>query len=452
MVDERARKLGLPGQITGTLWRTLRPLGAAGGLLLAVEHSETDKRRTLWLISQRRSGALVSSPLPPHACLAQVHGSGRTAKGAPFLILESLDGELLSERLRSSGTVRVPRAVEVAACLFEALAALHGAGLSHGEISSSTLFVLRGAGAKLLCAAARPGTQRARRDDVARAGAVLFETITGTLPLCDAPTWNGSVAPPAWRAPARLDQALPGIAPELAALMTELLGDDAPPAHLAAARLRRLLVRRPPPSDVNDAPTVAVRYDAPTLVGEPLDGPTLVDAPRAFEHFDGGDDWDDSDEGPTRELPKLRLEAPSSARLASRASPAPPAATAPGASQHDRRTLLIACAVGSFALAATLALAMALLMPPALAKREAPALRAAKTLSAAVPAPSTVAAPAAAPGAPVAATPATTAAPAQRSPRAALPTATRKASPLLHRDADEACVTSLRSELPAAGL
>jgi hypothetical protein len=361
-----------------------------------------------------------------------------------------LDGELLAERLRSSATLRVPHAVEVAACLFEALAALHGAGLSHGEISTSALVVVRGQGAKLLCAAARPGTQRARRDDVARAGAVLFEAITGSLPLCDAPSWNGSAAP-VWRAPARLEHALPGIAAELAALMSELLGDDAPPAHLVAARLRRLLVRRPRP-DINEAPTVAVRYDAPTLVDDALDGPTIVDAPRAIEQFD--EEADDSDEGPTRVLPQLRIEAPAFARVAPRADEAPVAKRAPA---HDRRTLLIACAVGTFALAALLALAAALLSPRTLEKREAPALRPATKamLSPAPTAPPTAAARVADTVAPalVSANPTpTVSAPVQRSPRVEPAAAPRRPVRSVRRYRDETCVTSLRSALPAPGL
>ena len=75
------------------------------------------------------------------AYVVSVHDVGTLPSGAPFLVMEYLEGSNLEEWGRERGTVSVRQAAEFALQMCEALAAAHARGVVHRDIQPKNLFV-----------------------------------------------------------------------------------------------------------------------------------------------------------------------------------------------------------------------------------------------------------------------------------------------------------------------
>src|SRR5690606_37098492 len=64
--------------------------------------------------------------------------------GAPFLVMELLDGESLAERERRLGGVPLAEVLGVAAQVLDTLGAAHAQGIIHRDIKPANLYVVRG--------------------------------------------------------------------------------------------------------------------------------------------------------------------------------------------------------------------------------------------------------------------------------------------------------------------
>lgn len=92
------------------------------------------------LCERFRREALAAAALA-HPHIAQATDYGVDPKHGPFLVMELLVGEALSERLARDGAFTPERAVFVAAQALDALAAAHDAGIVHRDIKPSNLFL-----------------------------------------------------------------------------------------------------------------------------------------------------------------------------------------------------------------------------------------------------------------------------------------------------------------------
>src|SRR5262249_50764869 len=73
--------------------------------------------------------------------VARVTDVGRLEGGAPYMVLEYLEGEDLERRVLSSGTLRIEEAVDYVLQASEALAEAHAAGIVHRDLKPSNLFL-----------------------------------------------------------------------------------------------------------------------------------------------------------------------------------------------------------------------------------------------------------------------------------------------------------------------
>jgi eukaryotic-like serine/threonine-protein kinase len=118
-------------------------LGRRVALKVLVEELAADDRATRRFVREARATARLA-----HPNVARVYDFGRDG-GAPFLVMELLEGETLAARL-ASGPLPPAEAVRVAAAVADALDAAHRRGIVHRDVKPSNVMLTRDGEVKVL--------------------------------------------------------------------------------------------------------------------------------------------------------------------------------------------------------------------------------------------------------------------------------------------------------------
>ncbi|MCC6995977.1 MAG: protein kinase [Deltaproteobacteria bacterium] len=204
-----------------------------------------------------------------HENIVECEGLVQDADGA-YIVMELLAGQTLGAALHASGRFPPERAVAIVLQIADALAAAHDKGIVHRDLKPENVFLIRRAGSddyvKVLdfgiarlrpdlgqIAATQSGTlvgtpaymapEQARgerasaQSDVYALGVVLFQLVTGRLPLSGATMPLMFVATLNQRPP-RADAVVPVLAPALAEVIDRTLAKEpgARPPGMAALR------------------------------------------------------------------------------------------------------------------------------------------------------------------------------------------------------------------------
>jgi serine/threonine-protein kinase len=202
----------------------VRPLAIGGcGVVYAVEHSILRRPAALKVLHSE----LVSRPdsiarfereaqlvnLIHHPNVVDIFDFGQLPDGAPWFLMEFLDGEDLGDRLERSGRLSLGETLEVLEPICDALEAAHRSGVIHRDVKASNVFLSQREGrrrvvlldfgiAKLLgdleggitstqqvlgtpvCMAPEQILNRPvdARTDVYGLGVLAFQMVTGRLP------------------------------------------------------------------------------------------------------------------------------------------------------------------------------------------------------------------------------------------------------------------------------
>jgi serine/threonine protein kinase len=81
-----------------------------------------------------------------HRNIIEVFDAGVTPEGAPYILMEFLEGVSLQKRLADRGRLALPQALEIARQAGSALAAAHAAGIVHRDLKPENLFLVPEAG------------------------------------------------------------------------------------------------------------------------------------------------------------------------------------------------------------------------------------------------------------------------------------------------------------------
>ncbi|MCE9576558.1 MAG: serine/threonine protein kinase [Deltaproteobacteria bacterium] len=212
-----------------------------------------------------------------HPCIVRYVASGLTTEGAPFLVMDWIDGEVLDHRLKKVG-LTVGETVQVARRVAEALAYAHSRGVVHRDIKPANLIAPDGDLARLMVidfgvARAQQGTSltetgasvgtpaymapeqvRGERAlgpaaDVFALGCVLYACLTGRVTFVGKRLLAVHAKIMFWDPPP-VDELAPEVPPALAELIARMLA-KAPTARPAdGAALVALLDALPPmPAD-----------------------------------------------------------------------------------------------------------------------------------------------------------------------------------------------------------
>ncbi len=158
-VDSRGGWRGRIGEVLLEKWRVEAVLhqGFTSTLYRAV-HLRNTRRVALKVLNRRHAEtranfqqeALVANAID-HPSVVRVLDDGLTDDGAPFMIMELLDGaSLLQRHDEACGMLPVDDVVRWACQLLDALACAHARGIVHGNVKASNVVVTTAGDAKLV--------------------------------------------------------------------------------------------------------------------------------------------------------------------------------------------------------------------------------------------------------------------------------------------------------------
>ncbi len=321
------------GDLVAGKYRIGRVLGVGGmGVVVAAQHEQLEQPVAIKFVRddaldnddaverflrEARSAARLRSE---H--VARVLDVGRLESGAPYMVMEFLEGSDLSKALTRDGPMAVDTAAGLMLQVCEAVAEAHSAGIVHRDLKPENLFLTKTVGGtpkvkvldfgvsksmrlgddskrKLTGTRAMLGSplymapeqMRSSRDvdartDVWSLGVVLFELLTGRSPF-EAETMPELCLKIVNEPPTPLVSLRPVIPPGLAAVVDRCLEKDRTRRYANAAELALALEPFAPPR--SSAFSVRSAFEAlralPPRVGDlvatiPADAPPAVTAPQ----------------------------------------------------------------------------------------------------------------------------------------------------------------------------
>lgn len=144
----------LLGTVLGGRYRVLREIASGGlgtiyeashlelGRVVAIKVLEGPVAHSMEAIKRFQREAQTASQLG-HPNIVDVHDFGRTKDGAPFLVMERLEGRDLDTELQERATLAPARMLELLTPVASALDAVHARGIVHRDIKPANIFLAR---------------------------------------------------------------------------------------------------------------------------------------------------------------------------------------------------------------------------------------------------------------------------------------------------------------------
>jgi eukaryotic-like serine/threonine-protein kinase len=193
--------------------------------------------------------------------ILEVLDLGQFSNGDHFMVMEYLEGETLSARIKRSGRLLPGQVAPVARQILAGLAAAHGAGIVHRDLKPENIFILRekagkadyvkiidfgiskfqpltNDGMRMTRTGAVMGTpyymspeqasgsrEADGRSDLYSVGVMLYEAMTGRVPF-DAPTFNQLLFQIVLSEPPPAQQVVPDLDPAFASIISKGMARD----------------------------------------------------------------------------------------------------------------------------------------------------------------------------------------------------------------------------------
>jgi serine/threonine-protein kinase len=78
-----------------------------------------------------------------HRNIVEVHDMGQLEDGSPYLVMERLEGDTVTQRLQQERPMRVETAIDIALAVLNALVVTHNAGILHRDLKPDNIFIAR---------------------------------------------------------------------------------------------------------------------------------------------------------------------------------------------------------------------------------------------------------------------------------------------------------------------
>jgi len=145
------------GDILAGKYLVERVLGAGGmGMVVSARHLQLDELVAIKFLLPElldNEEAVVRFAREARAAakikgdnVARVTDVGTLANGAPYMVMEYLEGTDLAQRLKQRGPLPVDEVIDFVTQACEAIAQAHAIGIIHRDLKPSNLFVIRGPG------------------------------------------------------------------------------------------------------------------------------------------------------------------------------------------------------------------------------------------------------------------------------------------------------------------
>jgi eukaryotic-like serine/threonine-protein kinase len=274
------------GQVVGEKYRLVRLLGEGGmGSVYEARHDVIGRRFAVKFLHAELAGhpeilarfrreAQAAGSLE-NENIAAVTDFGSSPDGAPYIVMEFLEGEDLAKTLARHGPMQIPRAAHILIQVCRGLVAAHGRGIVHRDLKPENLLLQkRGDGgdlvkildfgiAKLKSTEHRPeaatrtgitlGTpyymppEQARgqkeldeRADIYALGVILFELLSGQKPH-NGENYNAILYSILMGAAPRIEAFRPDLPPELANVVHRAMAGEAKDRYQSVSELAQAL-------------------------------------------------------------------------------------------------------------------------------------------------------------------------------------------------------------------
>ena len=186
------------GDILAGKYRVERVLGAGGmGVVVAAHHVDLDERMAIkFLLPEMLADADAVSRFAREARaavkiksehVARVFDVGTLETGAPYMVMEFLEGGDLAAWLRQRGAMPVEQAVEFVLQACVAVAEAHSLGIVHRDLKPANLFCVRGADGRLFIKVIDFGISKLTTFNAPGAGAMTKTSAIMGSPLYMSP-------------------------------------------------------------------------------------------------------------------------------------------------------------------------------------------------------------------------------------------------------------------------
>lgn len=138
------------GGTVGGRWRLVRVLGIGGsaavfealhrnGSRVAIKIMRPEHLSVAPLVSRFMREAYVANQVE-HTGVVRVIDDGTTDEGAPFLVMDLLEGDTLRERIERDGTLSAGATIDMCLAVLDVLAQAHQRGIVHRDLKPDNLF------------------------------------------------------------------------------------------------------------------------------------------------------------------------------------------------------------------------------------------------------------------------------------------------------------------------
>ncbi len=261
-----------PGEIIDDKYRIVRLIGEGGmGAVYEGENARIHRRVAIKVLHAEvaaNGDAVARFEREAQAAgrigsehIVEVLDLGTLPSGARYLVMEFMDGDSLSKRIKQRGRLSPQELYPIARQLLEALMAAHGAGIVHRDLKPDNVFLLasrhggpeflklldfgiskfsdlHGAVSSMTRTGAVMGTpyymapeqakgsrQLDHRVDLYAVGVVMYEALTGKVPF-DAETFNELLFKIVLETPRPIEELAPGMDPNLCAIVRRAMARE----------------------------------------------------------------------------------------------------------------------------------------------------------------------------------------------------------------------------------
>src|SRR5215472_10401929 len=146
------------GEVLRGKYRVKRILGSGGmGVVVLARHLRLEQNVAIKMLSvesARKAGAVARFAREARAAarivsnhVVRIVDVDESESGAPFIVMEYLEGKDLAQLLRAKGPLPVPRAVDYVLQACEGIAEAHALGIVHRDLKPANLFLAKRPGA-----------------------------------------------------------------------------------------------------------------------------------------------------------------------------------------------------------------------------------------------------------------------------------------------------------------